>query len=101
MCRTDECGCRHQAHHSPQGMGHHQGHCAGGFEHRRFFTKEETTARLEEYLTYLKAETKGLEEHIAERGYQRRGKHHEIYLSDPRRTAPERLKTIIRQPMGE
>jgi hypothetical protein len=27
------------------------------------------------------------------------GKHHEIYLSDPRRTAPERLKTIIRQPM--
>ncbi len=27
------------------------------------------------------------------------GRHHEIYLSDPRRTAPERLKTIIRQPM--
>jgi hypothetical protein len=26
------------------------------------------------------------------------GKHHEIYLNDPRRTAPERLKTIIRQP---
>jgi hypothetical protein len=26
------------------------------------------------------------------------GKHHEIYLSDPNRTAPERLKTIIRQP---
>ncbi|MHA1974288.1 MAG: GyrI-like domain-containing protein [Candidatus Hodarchaeales archaeon] len=25
-------------------------------------------------------------------------KHHEIYLSDPRRTKPERLKTIIRQP---
>lgn len=28
-----------------------------------------------------------------------RGKHHEIYLSDPRRTAPEKLKTVIRQPM--
>jgi hypothetical protein len=27
------------------------------------------------------------------------GKHHEIYLSDPRRTAPEKLRTIIRQPM--
>jgi hypothetical protein len=27
-------------------------------------------------------------------------KHHEIYLSDPRRTAPEKLKTIIRQPVG-
>jgi hypothetical protein len=25
-------------------------------------------------------------------------KHHEIYLSDPRRTKPENLKTIIRQP---
>ncbi len=25
-------------------------------------------------------------------------KHHEIYMSDPRRTAPEKLKTVIRQP---
>jgi hypothetical protein len=33
-------------------------------------------------------------------GKQLRGKHHEIYLSDPRRTAPEKLKTILRQPMG-
>jgi len=32
-------------------------------------------------------------------GYELRGKHHEIYLSDPRRTAPERLKTVIRQPI--
>lgn len=31
-------------------------------------------------------------------GHERTGKHHEIYLSDPRRTAPERLKTVIRQP---
>lgn len=27
------------------------------------------------------------------------GKHHEIYLSDPRRVAPQKLKTIIRQPV--
>jgi hypothetical protein len=27
------------------------------------------------------------------------GKHHEIYLSDMRRTAPEKLKTVLRQPM--
>jgi hypothetical protein len=27
------------------------------------------------------------------------GKHHEIYLGDPRKTAPERLKTVIRQPV--
>ena len=26
-------------------------------------------------------------------------KHHEIYLSDPRRTKPERLRTVIRQPI--
>jgi hypothetical protein len=37
---------------------------------------------------------------IHEHGYQKRGKHHEIYLGDPRRTAPERLKTIIRQPVS-
>ncbi len=27
------------------------------------------------------------------------GKHHEVYLSDPRRTAPAKLRTILRQPM--
>jgi hypothetical protein len=27
------------------------------------------------------------------------GKHHEIYLSDPRRVPPERLRTILRQPV--
>lgn len=29
------------------------------------------------------------------------GKHHEIYLSDPRRTAQEKLKTILRQPVAK
>jgi len=28
------------------------------------------------------------------------GKHHEIYMSDPRRTAPAKLKTILRVPVG-
>ena len=27
------------------------------------------------------------------------GRHHEIYLSDPRRVAPEKLKTVLRQPV--
>ncbi len=36
---------------------------------------------------------------IAEQGYRPRGHHHEVYLSDFRRTAPERLKTILRQPV--
>lgn len=30
----------------------------------------------------------------------RTGKHHEIYFSDVRRTAPEKLRTILRQPVG-
>jgi hypothetical protein len=37
---------------------------------------------------------------IAEQGYKLKGKHHEIYLSDPRKSAPEKMKTIIRQPFG-
>jgi len=37
---------------------------------------------------------------IADAGMALVGKHHEIYLSDFRRTAPEKLKTIIRQPAG-
>jgi len=36
---------------------------------------------------------------IKENGYELSGKHHEIYLSDPRRTAPEKLRTILRQPI--
>lgn len=36
---------------------------------------------------------------ISNQGYQLRGKHHEIYLNDLRRTAPEKLKTVIRQPI--
>ncbi len=35
---------------------------------------------------------------IGESGLHPDGKHHEIYLSDFRRTAPEKLRTIIRQP---
>lgn len=38
---------------------------------------------------------------IAENGYTPRGRHHEIYLSDPARTKPERLRTIIRQPVSK
>jgi hypothetical protein len=36
---------------------------------------------------------------IVEAGLRPRGNHHEIYLGDPRRSAPERLKTILRQPV--
>jgi hypothetical protein len=40
-----------------------------------------------------------MHEFVAVNGYERRGKHHEIYLGDPRRTAPNNLKTVLRQPM--
>ena len=35
---------------------------------------------------------------IPENGLTENGKHHEIYLSDPRRVPPEKLKTVLRQP---
>jgi hypothetical protein len=36
---------------------------------------------------------------IRQNGYEPTGKHHEIYLSDPTRSAPEKMKTVIRQPI--
>jgi hypothetical protein len=36
---------------------------------------------------------------VKENGYEFNGKHHEIYLSNPARAAPEKLKTIVRQPI--
>ena len=38
-------------------------------------------------------------EYLPEHGLTFNGRHHEIYLSDPRRTAPEKLRTILRQPV--
>ncbi|WP_336659635.1 GyrI-like domain-containing protein [Leucobacter sp. USHLN153] len=39
------------------------------------------------------------DEFMPANGLRFAGKHHEIYLSDPRRTAPDRLRTILRQPV--
>jgi len=40
---------------------------------------------------------------VAESGYRidlsDKRKHHELYLNDPRKTSPEKLKTIIRYPI--
>jgi len=41
---------------------------------------------------------------IHDQGFEfdgRQHKHHEIYLSDPRRGAPEKWKTIVRQPVAQ
>jgi hypothetical protein len=40
-----------------------------------------------------------LHEQIAEAGLRPRGRHHEIYLGDPRRSAPAKLRTVLRQPV--
>ncbi len=37
--------------------------------------------------------------HAQQHGLRFHGRHHEIYLSDPRRVPPERLKTILREPV--
>ncbi len=36
----------------------------------------------------------------AENGYEYHGKHHEIYLGDPRRATSEKLRTVLRKPVG-
>jgi hypothetical protein len=36
---------------------------------------------------------------IAAQGCRQRGPHHEIYLGDPRRADPAKLKTVLRQPV--
>jgi len=40
-----------------------------------------------------------MEDFMAKHQLKWNGKHHEIYLSDPRRVAPEKMKTILRQPV--
>jgi hypothetical protein len=40
-----------------------------------------------------------LHRYLGEHGYRAAGRHHEIYLSDPKVCAPERLRTILRQPV--
>jgi hypothetical protein len=40
-----------------------------------------------------------LHDFIEKAGYKKRGLHHEIYLGDPRKADPAKLKTIIRQPV--
>ena len=38
--------------------------------------------------------------YIREQGLTPRGRYHEIYLDDPRRTPPDRIRTILRQPVS-
>lgn len=70
----------------------------------RFASYEEGQAAQVMYVGPYSSEgptIQGLHEFIKEQGGtldDNNKHHHEIYLGDPRRTAPEKLKTIIRQP---
>ncbi len=66
--------------------GFHEGSCAQIMHIGPFATEGPTIKRLHDF--------------IEEGGHKLRGKHHEIYLSDPRRAAPEKMKTVIRQPFA-
>ena len=47
-------------------------------------------------------ETRTLElmaRYAARNGYKTRGRHHEIYMGNPQRTKPEKLKTVLRHPI--
>jgi len=68
MCHSIECGHGYPHRHAPDRASHHHwGCCCGsGYGMRRFRTKKEILAELEEYLEQLQAESKGVEEHIAE-----------------------------------
>lgn len=65
----------------------------------RFFTFEEGRCIQVMHIgSYESLYTSGamLESYAAQRGARITGRHHEINLSDPRRTRPEKLKTVLR-----
>jgi hypothetical protein len=41
------------------------------------------------------------EEFLAAQGLKPSGLHHEVYLGDPRRTEPAKLRTVLRQPVSQ
>lgn len=64
----------------------HEGLVAQIMHHGAYDDEAPTIARLHAY--------------FEERGYAPRARHHEIYLGDPRRAAPEKLRTVLRQPIA-
>ncbi|NLM46788.1 MAG: hypothetical protein GX200_08305 [Firmicutes bacterium] len=68
------------------GLGqYNEGLCAQILHRGPYSEEQETVSRLHAF--------------IKEQGYEPAGKHHEIYLNDPARTEPKKLKTILRQPV--
>jgi hypothetical protein len=68
----------------------------------RFESLEEGLSMQIMHLGPYSAEPATIEKMVAfaaENGFSVHGKHHEIYLGDPRRTKPEKLKTVLRHPI--
>lgn len=62
-----------------------EGKCVQMLHVGPYSTEPETVQRIQSYM----------EEH----GLSQVGKHHEIYLSDPRKVEPAKMKTILRYPV--
>jgi len=54
-----------------------------------YATEPETFDRMKEFM-----QENGLQDNVGPNG-----KHHEIYISDPRKAAPEKMKTVLRHPV--
>lgn len=67
-----------------------EGDCVQMMHIGPFATEPETLAAMHAYM-----EAQGLRDDV---GSVR--KHHEIYLNDPRKTAPDKLKTVLRHPVA-
>jgi hypothetical protein len=66
-----------------------EGLCAQTMHIGPYITEPATLERMREYL-----QENGLKDNVGPHG-----KHHEIYLSDPRRLAPDKMKTVLRHPV--
>jgi hypothetical protein len=62
-----------------------EGTCVQVLHHGPYSSEPETLEKLEHF--------------IEREGFSYSGLHHEIYLTDPRKSAPEKLRTILRQPV--
>jgi len=69
-----------------------EGLCAQVMHVGPYATEPETMAALPAFL-----DEHGLVDLVGPRG----GRHHEIYLGDPRRAATDKLRTIVRHPVGK
>lgn len=62
-----------------------EGKCVQAMHIGPYSTEDETLKKMRQFINENKFKINGL--------------HHEIYLSDPRKVSPEKIKTIIRQPV--